>query len=506
MTMMAECMEQGAIGPLTAAFGHAYDLTQVHRAELLLGTHVSEGLGLLAAGLICDTMGRRGLLIWSTTGSLLMLLVVAAMPASMGFGGLVALRAASGTMLGMMSVATTVLVVESCPTASRPAAMFGVGFMANFGYLGTALGLHAFMPDFGEARTDQWRRFCLVMCVPFAVGVLSSIFVVESPHFLAVHGDAEGCIAALEQMGRFNGHTTRRLSRLRPRPSLQAATVPLPQQAKASMREELQRILTAVLLYPSLLCLLVGIDSCRTYYTSGVAYVSKDIFIAVGSDAMPGTVLFTLASLSPFVGLLIATPLITLGTRFIVFSSAFVGAAAVWMLTVDRLRGAPLMVLAMVMVAKFTFSPMRACVDLMKAEAFPTEVRGSMIAIIHFLAKIACMAAPILEELLRGRSKDAWSDGGLDAYLTSLSVAVLLCGLLALGVPATLDQGHEGLEDYMAVKGEGSEREGLHSSSGSSSCSSSVCGEESRQGSPVQYGAVNKRPPSLNGYNKLSSP
>lgn len=471
LTMVAECMELGATGPLTAALGHAYDLTPTHRAELLMSIYMAEGVGLLAAGLICDLLGRRGLLIWSTAGSLVTLLAIAVLPVSIGFGWLMVLRAASGITLGMMSVATSVLVVESCPTASRPVAMFSIGFIANFGYLGTALGLSAFMPGFGEEALDEWRQFCLVMCLPFLLGLVSSCcFLVESPHFLAVRGSAASCVQALEHMGRVNGQFLQ----------LPAGRLPSPQQQEqqqqqqrkdglgAKLQGELGRILTSVLLFPGLLALLVTMDSCRTYFTAGVAYVSKDIFVAVGSQSVPGTSLYTVASLSPFVGILIASPLIKFGTRFIVLGSALLGAAAVWMLTLDALRGAPLLVLALVMTAKFTFSPMNACISLMKVEAFPTEVRGSMLAMMHFLAKIACMAAPTLEELLRGGSKDAWSHGGLDLYLRSLCVAVLLCGFLALSVPASLGQGQELLEDFVPSKEEAAaELEGLRSSSGS---------------------------------------
>merc|ERR1712060_249187 len=98
------------------------------------------------------------------------------------------------------------------------------------------------------------------------------------------------------------------------------------------------------------------------------------------------------------------------------------------------------------MLVKLTYGPLVTAISLIKAEAFPTEVRASAFSLISVVAKFACMLAPSLIEEMRG---SGWSTRSLDTYLLFLCGSVLACGIIMIRVPGA--DGNE-LADYVDDK------------------------------------------------------
>merc|ERR1719220_1499140 len=122
--------------------------------------------------------------------------------------------------------------------------------------------------------------------------------------------------------------------------------------------------------------LLLLIDALRSFFTSGSAYLCKDLFeLTRLNRPISPTFLNVIASLSPLVGLIIGERFIWMGVRFIMLWCSVIAAAALVVIAFPCVRNISWLLLAMVLCYKLTFGPMGTCVSLMKVEAFPTEFR-----------------------------------------------------------------------------------------------------------------------------------
>lgn len=447
---MCESLQMGAISSLHAALGRAFNLSPSSRAWLVAVTYAGEGVGTILAGPMCDLLGRRLALLTSNITIVLAMYATGRLPTFAPLSLLVALRFLSGAAVGMGAVAACVLAVESCPTSFRARLMFGLTFMGSLGYLLSAVGLHIYMPHFGEEPTDRWRQFCLFMSVPAMVSVCLVSLLCESPSFLAVRGDVDKCVSVLNTIAASNGHG-----------AVGQIQLPAPLTVEQQEREQsrnvgqswMQRITFAGMFVSSYVCMLAllsMIDVCRSFFVGGFSYILKDIYNAanVGS-VISGTMINIIASLAPLFGILLAQPFLWLGIRRVAVAAAGIAAFSMAALVTESVRSMPIVLLSLVMAAKLSFGPLAAAVSLFKAESFPTEVRASAFAFVTVFARVGCTAAPTLVELLKDDStSDLASNDSLSVYIFVLMCSVVLCGVSMLFVPGS-DGSSVELEDYV---------------------------------------------------------
>jgi len=359
---------------------------------------------------------------------------------------IILLRFGNGIGLGMSIVATSVLAVELCPANSRTKMVFGIQFIGYGGYMVTALGLHCFMPHFGE-KSDHWRSFVVFMAFPAILGVLLLALLCESPHFLAVRGHMVECWDALLYMAKTNGRTLAQSNQER-----------LPQTRghdevrPGRFRRQLALLGFAVQTYSCMIVLLVGMESCRTFFVSGLSYLAPDLFKIMGKAGfLSGSALNIIASSSPFLGLVISGTFLYRGSRTVILASAIVAGTACLGLSVRAWYARPWIPLFLLMTAKLSFGPMVACMKLLKAESFPTEVRASTFALIGLISKIACASAPTMLELLKSKESDeSISNQSLNNFIHVLAISIFAVAGMVLLMPPSAEDGKQ-LEDHLVV-------------------------------------------------------
>mmetsp|Transcript_39961 Transcript_39961/g.127096 ORF Transcript_39961/g.127096 Transcript_39961/m.127096 type:complete len:437 (-) Transcript_39961:116-1426(-) len=402
-------------------------------------------VGMIIAGPFADIFGRKRGLLLSLVLICLSSCLHAVLPLSTPVWVILMLRIISG-ISGAMAIPTGItLAVESSPQESRLRLVFGVSFLGALGYLVEALGVEWFMPHFGEESTDNWRGLCLFIGIPALLSIPTVVRLVESPTFLAVNGRWAECSATLDTISRWN-------ERPRRQQALPRRTSEIWRSLSCSeTRGPTLRSLAAA--YLGILVLLILIDASRSFFTSGSAYLCKDLFeLTRLNNAMSPTTLNVIASLSPLVGLIIGERLVFMGVRTIMFACGFLSAAALVALAFGPIRSTSWLLLTLVLVYKLCYGPMGTCVSLMKVEAFPTEFRATAFSAICVAGKLLCAVGPTLVEALKQEeSASSWTSQNLAIYLVSLASASVLSGLLSLQVPAACGGDGGVLRDFSKV-------------------------------------------------------
>jgi len=310
--------------------------------------------------------------------------------------------------------------------------VFAITFFGSLGYLAEAIGVDIFMPRFGEEDSDNWRALCLFCGIP-ALVTLPLVYVLgESPTFLAINGRYQECLDTLGTIAHWNGVTLAEEQ----------------QQERSSRKSTLWRSLSfaetrgttlwrLALDYLPILMLLIMVDSLRSFFTSGSAYLCKDLFeLTRLNQSISPTLLNVIASVSPLVGLIIGERLSFVGVRTIMFWCSIAAAGSLVALAFQAVRGVSWLMLTLVLCYKLTYGPMNTCVALMKVESFPTEFRATAFAGICVAGKLLCALGPTLVEALKeDEAATSWRPANLAGYLYSLAGAVFLSGSLALSVP-----------------------------------------------------------------------
>jgi len=441
--MLAECIELGAVEPVNAALGAAFDLSLPQRAALPALHYFGAGIGVAFAGPLCDQFGRKIVLVWSNLAVVLTQAMLASLPTYTVHGSYAAmtLRCIVGLAVGLGCPSAVVLAMESAPRPWHGTLMYAIQCLSSFGFLVGALGLHFFMPHFGEASTDTWRTFCIFSCMPALVSwALIVLFVSETPAFCAVNGDSEGCAAALACIARTNGV-----------PPTQAGLLPQPPEFSSrrgsarSVRDlrspDESRLATAKRVMSShatMLYLLSVLDFGRGFMVSGSSYLWPQLFEQTHERGMsvPPSMLNIFSECMGFIGLWIGYRASYIGTRRVLFLSATTASVALAALTVEDVRSRPLTLIIAVTVTKFCYGPLAACITWMKGESFPTEVRTTAFAFVSLLSKLGIALAPTLLEVMKG---DRWTPGALSAAFPCLIAAAIASGALALLVPTAPD-------------------------------------------------------------------
>merc|ERR1740121_548459 len=355
---------------------------------------------------------------------------MAALPVDASFGVLLCLRSLAGSAAGVGGVAGTILAVESTPEWARSRYMFGINFISSFGYLTGAWIIALVMPGFGEEPDDNWRLFNVVMGVVPLLSLPFLFCINESPLFLVVRGNLHGAIGVLEKMAEMNGIPSPPQFDIPARPARQET--PLMQRFLDRMAG-VSKILST---HTRLMLILSAMDGARSFMTGGSSYLWKDLFHKVDC----GPHLNLLASLSPLIGIGIVyfwNDMCSVGTRRIVLACSAIASVGLYLLTIASIQESMIPLVGCIMAVKLTYGPLVTAVNLMKAEAFPSEVRATAFSFISVVAKFACMVAPSLVEELRGR---AWSQPNLSRYLFLLCGSSIIVGVLALWVQDGRDQ------------------------------------------------------------------
>jgi len=392
-------------------------------------------VGMIIAGPLADLWGRKRGLILSLAMCCVVSVIHAVLPLSTSFAFLLVLRIFSGFAAALSIPTAITLAVESVPQNDRLRLIFGIQFMGSLGYLMEAIGVQWFMPHFGEDERDNWRGLCLFVGLPALIS-LPMVFVIwESPTFLAINGRWNECTASLDAIAWWNGRPRRqqaiphRVSRI---------------WRSLSFSETRGRTLQALAeSYLSILLLLTLIDSARSFFVSGSAYLCKDLFeLTRLNQSIPPTTLNIIASLSPLIGLMIGERFIAYGVRNIMMFCCIVAAAALFIVALDAVRTISWLLLLLVLIYKLTYGPTGTCISVMKVEAFPTEFRATAFAAICVVAKLLCALGPTLVEALKSEeAASSWDSRQLTVYIVSLAAFSLVAGILTHWVPITDDEG-----------------------------------------------------------------
>jgi len=464
VSSLVESMEMGTVAPLHTALARAFGLSRQQRTLLPTFTYLGAMAGMVVAGPLADLWGRKRALALALVMICIVNCLHAVLPLGTSFGVIVVLRIFTG-VAGAIGIPTGIsLAVESCPQRERLWMVFAITFLGSLGYLIEAVGVEAFMPHFGEEDTDNWRGLCLFCGIPALASLPFVYFLGESPTLLAINGSYIECLESLGTIARWNGQPP---PGSRPQSSSRRRSTLWRSLTVAETRGTTLWRLAADFL--PILVLLVLVDSLRSFFTSGSAYLCKDLFeLTRLNDSISPTGLNVIASISPLVGLIIGERLSGFGVKTIMFGSSLIAAGSMVALAFPVVRSISLLLLILVLAYKLTYGPMVTCLALMKVESFPTEFRATAFAAICVAGKLLCALGPTLVEALKkDESASSWDPRNLAGYLFSLAGAVFLSGVLALRVPvASCTSEGTPLQDFSECSLENDDKSSLNADKG----------------------------------------
>eukprot|EP00928_Gymnodinium_smaydae_P096675 TRINITY_DN8589_c1_g5_i1.p1 TRINITY_DN8589_c1_g5~~TRINITY_DN8589_c1_g5_i1.p1 ORF type:complete len:461 (-),score=48.30 TRINITY_DN8589_c1_g5_i1:150-1532(-) len=370
--------------------------------------------------------------------------VLAALPLMTPVKVILFLRVLAGIFSAVGGPAAVALAVESSSSMSRVNIMFALSFLHSLGYLCEAFGVLFFMPQMGEGPHDSWRSLSVFISLPSVVCVPLVCILRESPSLLAVKGRVAECIEALETIAIWNGQPTLSMVGVSP----QFSEAPSSSSDGMLLFDTLSCMLKS---YMHLVVLLTIVDSSRSFFMSGSAYLCKDLIMLSHSNVAP-SIMNLVVNATPLIGVMLGSRFAFLGVRRINFMFSTLAAFAFLVLSSATMRQHPFILLTSMLVFKLSYGPISTCVSLMIIEAFPTEIRTTAYSVVAIVGKLLCMLGPILVESLKeGERADSWPDNLLRLYLMALAFAALSSGCLSLLLPAKVGNGRK-LQDYVITR------------------------------------------------------
>jgi len=456
---MAESLEMGSVAPIHSALARTFGLSHDQRSSLPLITFGGSAIGLLFSGPICDWRGRKIALQLSLVTIALVMFTTALLPNNTNPTLVLSLRFLSGFAGAVQLPAGCVLAVESSPAEYRSWVVFGITLMGAIGYFVEALAVEHYMPSFGEEPTDHWRTYCYVVGGASLCTMPFMYWLQESPLFLAMNGNAKGCVAALDNIARMNGkppsnvEAAQRLGQEREQRSEEPGDR---MQRAPSFGRRKSLIELAATPWTSwvlfIIMMLSVLDSCRSFMVTGSAYLWKDLFMLVEGQLMSPARLNVISSVAPIVGLLISVQLLCIGVRRLAFVAAMVAGMAFVGLSSASVRTDAGKLLICIVAVKSTYGSLGTCTNLIKAESFPTELRASGFGIVSVVAKVVGMlASTLVESLKANETADSWDDATLRGYILSLLAAIVSFAILVVMVPGQTGEGKM-LDDFIRPK------------------------------------------------------
>jgi len=181
-----------AAGALRVAHS-TWQSSQSEQVLLSSGTLLGALIGALSAGRVADLVGRRDVIMATTA-----LLTLGAFVSGIAPSGLVLLggRLIVGMGVGAISVAAPLYVAEIAPAARRGTLITVFQLMLTIGILLAFVGNELF-----NGVPDGWRVLLMVSAIPGLILSGLALLLVESPVWLALKGDQESALAALERLG-----------------------------------------------------------------------------------------------------------------------------------------------------------------------------------------------------------------------------------------------------------------------------------------------------------------
>jgi len=427
---------------MNTALARAYSMEGWQRSLLPTLAAMGSILGLFIAGPLSDWRGRKVVLVFALCMTACSQLLLASLPARFVDASVVlALRFALGMSTSIQSPVGMILVVESCPSSARAQIIFGIQMFTALGNVCEGFLVMHFMPHFGEAASDNWRLYCMVMGSTALAMVPLMSCLLESPSFLAVKGDAQTCVQVLDKIARLHGL-----------PPLQDDVKIIDEVREEPMRNlwDIAGVFRSMLVsHFGLVVMLAMADSSRAFFVLGSAYVWKDLYQLMPPQRVDATVLNVISTFAPVVGLIISQRMLRFGVRTIAFVCSLQAAGALMSLMDPQVRSHWGSLLACIVLTKMTYGPLHTCLALMKAESFPTEIRVCAFAVISMVAEFSgVMGQVLVENLKENQNASSWTAHRLNLFFLLLMCSVLLCGLLTYATPGQSGDGRK-LREYL---------------------------------------------------------
>lgn len=167
--------------------------SQSEQVLLSSGTLLGALIGSLSAGRIADLVGRRDVIMATTA-----LLTLGAFVSGIAPSGLVLLggRLIVGMGVGAISVAAPLYIAEIAPAARRGTLITIFQLMLTIGILLAFVG-----SELLDGTPGGWRLLLMVSAIPGLILSGLALLLVESPVWLALKGDQESALAALDRLG-----------------------------------------------------------------------------------------------------------------------------------------------------------------------------------------------------------------------------------------------------------------------------------------------------------------
>ncbi|ORX37914.1 general substrate transporter [Kockovaella imperatae] len=178
-----------------------FNLTPATTGLNTASVYIGKILGLWASGLLCDRLGRRPVIFWSSLGSIIGVIIMAA---AQNIGMFVAGRAILGLFSSWASVAGAVYLSETFAARWRS---WGVGILNNFYYVGALIAAGVTLGTSKWQSTWAWRAPCLFQGIFAIICIVLLPFIPESPRWLAaqgLHDDAHQVLASVNADGDMN--------------------------------------------------------------------------------------------------------------------------------------------------------------------------------------------------------------------------------------------------------------------------------------------------------------
>ena len=175
--------------------------TQFALSDAMLGFTVASALigtviGSLVAGAPADRFGRKAVMLTVALAYVLSSLGAGLAPE---WHALIAFRLLGGLAIGAASVVTPIYIAEVSPARFR-------GRLVALNQLNIVLGiLIAFLSNYVIAglvpHASAWRWMFGIVTIPSAIFLVVTLFLPESPRWLAIHGEGTRAIAVMRQLG-----------------------------------------------------------------------------------------------------------------------------------------------------------------------------------------------------------------------------------------------------------------------------------------------------------------
>ena len=183
--------DQGAISGALLFLKHVYRLTVFEREAMVSIVIVGSFVGAMFSGRLCDTVGRRTVLLLASALSAVFAVATGLAPTYTAF---MASRFLIGITIGMIVVAAPMYISEFSRTAmrGRTSATFQLAF---------AIGLAgSYWVDFVFAKSGNWRAMFIVGCVPAFILLLALLRMPDSPRWYFMKGRESEGETALRQV------------------------------------------------------------------------------------------------------------------------------------------------------------------------------------------------------------------------------------------------------------------------------------------------------------------